>query len=191
MDNIIVDDYFKNLGKLFSEIQVTDGKGKTVDLTAALEDSIRMVTSLDPGNKVIIIGNGGSAAIASHIVVDLWKNGGIRALAFNDFSLLTCVGNDFGYPYVFSKPIEMFADKGDVLIAISSSGKSDNILNGVKAAESKGCRIITMSGFKPDNPLRFMGELNFYVPSMSYGYVELTHNALCHCIVDVIVEKRT
>lgn len=195
MNKIKVADYFKDLGKLFSEIQVTDRGNKSIGLTTALEDSIKIVSALrsskEPENKVMLIGNGGSAAIASHIAVDFWKNGGIRSTAFNDSSLLTCLGNDFGYSYVFSKPIEMFADRGDVLIAISSSGKSENILNGVKAAESKGCRIITMSGFKPDNPLRFMGELNFYVPSMSYGYVELTHNALCHCVVDVVVEKRT
>jgi len=189
MSSIKVADYFKNLAKLFSEIQVTDSKGRSVDLTGALEETIKMVLSLRDGNrKVMIIGNGGSAAIASHIAVDLWKNGGIRSTAFNDSSLLTCIGNDFGYPYVFSKPIEMFADKGDVLIAISSSGKSENILNGVKAARSKGCQVITMSGFKTDNPLRKVGELNYYVPSMSYGYVEIAHKTLCHCVVDVIVE---
>jgi len=188
---ISIANYFKDLGKLFSEIKVADSKNKVVDLTAALRETIKIIDDLRKENKkVIIIGNGGSAAIASHIAVDFWKNGGIRSVAFNDSSLLTCVGNDFGYPYVFSKPVEMFADKGDVLIAISSSGRSENILNGVRAAESKKCRIITMSGFKPDNPLRIMGELNFYVPSMSYGYVELTHNAICHCVVDVIVEKR-
>lgn len=188
---INIDSYLKDLGKLFSEILVTDRGNKSIDLTVALEDSIKMIAALmTEGRKVMLIGNGGSAAIASHIAIDFWKNGGIRSVAFNDSSLLTCIGNDFGYPYVFSKPIEMFADKGDVLIAISSSGKSENILNGVRAAESRGCRVITMSGFKADNPLRAMGELNFYVPSMSYGYVELTHNALCHCIVDVIVGQR-
>ncbi len=83
-----------------------------------------MVLAVGKANKkVILIGNGGSAAIASHQAVDLWKNGGIRATAFNDTSLLTCVGNDFGYEHVFAKPIEQFADKGDLLIAVSNSGK--------------------------------------------------------------------
>jgi D-sedoheptulose 7-phosphate isomerase len=191
MGTINIGEYFNDLAKLFLEIQVTDKKGKEVNMTASLEDAIDMVESLRKENKkVMIIGNGGSAAIASHMAVDFWKNGGIKATAFNDSSLLTCIGNDYGYPFVFSKPIEMFADKGDVLIAISSSGRSENILNGVKAAEVKGCRIITMSGFKSDNPLRSMGEINFYVPSISYGYVELTHNTICHCIADVIVENK-
>lgn len=114
----------------------------------------------------------------------------MRAICFNDSSLLTCISNDFGYQYVFEKPIEMFAEKGDVLVAISSSGKSENILRGADAAKNKGCHVITMSGFKPDNPLRSRGELNFYVPSDSYGYVEITHLTLCHCVVDTIVDRK-
>ena len=142
--------------------------------------------------KVIFIGNGGSAAIASHLSVDYWKNGGMRAIAFNDTSLLTCIGNDYGYPFVFEKPIEMFADEGDVLIAISSSGKSDNILNGAKMARKMKCPVITMSGFKSDNPLRSLGDLNFYVPAPTgaYGFVEIAHLTLCHCIVDMIIDRK-
>jgi D-sedoheptulose 7-phosphate isomerase len=84
----------------------------------------------------------------------------------------------------------MFADAGDVLIAISSSGRSENILRAVAAAETAGCRVVTLSGFQSDNLLRHRGELNFYVPSDSYGYVEITHLAICHCIVDTIIASR-
>ena len=141
--------------------------------------------------KVIFIGNGASAAIASHQSVDYWKNGGMRAIAFNDTSLLTCIGNDYGYPFVFEKPIEMFADEGDVLIAISSSGKSDNILNGAKMARKMKCPVITMSGLKIDNPLRSLGDLNFYVPvpTCAYGFVEIAHLTLCHRFVDMIIDR--
>ena len=118
-------------------------------------------------------------------------HGVARAVAFNDPSLLTCVSNDFGYAHVFEKPIEMFADAGDVLIAISSSGKSENIVRGVEAARRTGCRIITLSGFRPDNPLRRLGELNFWVPTDSYGHVEITHLALCHAVVDAIMAGRS
>ncbi|HAM59185.1 MAG TPA: phosphoheptose isomerase, partial [Candidatus Rokubacteria bacterium] len=129
-------------------------------------------------------------AIASHQAVDYWKNGGMRAVAFNDPSLLTCVSNDFGYRHVFAKPIEMFADAGDALIAISSSGQSENILRGVEAARRARCRVITLSGFRPDNPLRRLGELNFWVPTDSYGHVEITHLAICHSVVDAIMAGR-
>lgn len=114
----------------------------------------------------------------------------MRAIAFNDACLLTCISNDFGYQYVFEKPIEMFAAVDDILVAISSSGRSENILRGVGAAKNKGCNIITMSGFDPDNPLRSTGNINFYVPSHSYGYVEISHLSLCHYIVDTIIGRK-
>jgi D-sedoheptulose 7-phosphate isomerase len=104
--------------------------------------------------------------------------------------MLTCVGNDFGYPYVFEKPIAMFADRGDVLIAISSGGRSENILRAVDTGLERGCRVVTLSGFRPDNSLRARGELNFYVPSKSYGFVEITHLSVCHCILDTIIAER-
>ncbi len=183
--------YFDELASVLRAVQVTRGDGAAMTLGQGLDEAITLITACGAAErKVIFIGNGGSAAIASHQAVDCWKNGGIRALAFNDSSLLTCVGNDFGYPHVFEKPIEMFVDPGDVLIAISSSGKSENILRGSKAGLTKGCSLITMSGFTPDNSLRSMGSVNFYAPSSLYSYVEITHLALCHCIVDAIIERR-
>ena len=91
------------------------------------------------------------------MAIDFWKNGGIKAISFNDGPQLTCIGNDYGYKHVFEKPIEMFTDFGDILVAISSSGRSENILLGVQAAKLKGCRIITLSGFDENNPLSSMG----------------------------------
>jgi len=135
----------------------------------------------------MFIGNGASAAISSHMSTDFWRNIGIRAVAFNDISLLTCISNDYGYKHVFEKPIEMFAEKGDVLIAISSSGKSENILLGVKPAKVKGCKVITLSGFDKNNPLSSLGNYNFYAPSQSYGPVEIIHHSICHCILNSIM----
>ncbi|MBI1957818.1 MAG: SIS domain-containing protein [Candidatus Rokubacteria bacterium] len=184
--------YLVELGALLARVEATDGVGAALALDDGLARVIDIVrTQTAAGRKVIFIGNGGSAAIASHQAVDYWKNGGMRAVAFNDPSLLTCVSNDFGYAHVFEKPIEMFADAGDVLIAISSSGKSENIVRGVEAARRTGCRIITLSGFRPDNPLRRLGELNFWVPADSYGHVEITHLALCHAVVDAIMAGRS
>lgn len=184
--------YFLELGDTMGRVEASDGRSSPLDY----DEGIRRATVLvrgqtAAGRKVIFVGNGGSAAIASHQAIDYWKNGGMRAIAFNDPALLTCVGNDFGYPHVFEKPIAMFADKGDVLIAISSGGRSENILRAVAAGIQAGCRVMTLSGFEPDNPLRSRGELNFYVPSDSYGYVEITHLAVCHCIVDTIMAARS
>ena len=137
----------------------------------------------------MIVGNGGSASIASHIATDFLKNLNIPALAFNDSSLLTCLSNDLGYEQVFSTPIGLLANKGDILFAISSSGKSKNILNAVSQARKRSCFIIGLSGFSASNPLRKMGNLNFYAPSSSYGDVEIAHLAICHTIVDILCKK--
>ena len=108
-------------------------------------------------------------------------------MAFNDAALLTCISNDFGYDNVFAKPIEMFARAGDILVAISSSGKSENIIKATRMALSKKCKVISLSGFNKNNPLRSLGDVNFYVPSCSYGQVEVMHHSICHCMLDSLV----
>ncbi len=153
-------------------------------LTAALDLMKRCDAA---GGKLMFIGNGGSAAIASHQAVDYWKNGGLRAMAFNDASLLTCISNDYGYERVFSEPIRKFAQAGDLLVAISSSGRSPNIVGAADAARDTKCSIITLSGFDPNNPLRSKGDLNFHIPSHSYGLVEITHLSLLHAMLEEIM----
>ncbi|MBI3306828.1 MAG: SIS domain-containing protein [Candidatus Omnitrophica bacterium] len=183
--------YFASLGQCLANVEAWNKALKPIELTAALKLSLKEIYSTkSTGGKVIYLGNGGSASIASHQAVDLWKNGGIRAIAFNDSSLLTCVANDYGYEHVFEKPIEMFADQSDLLIAISSSGASQNILRAVDTAKAKGCFVITMSGFRTDNPLRTKGNLNFYIPSRSYGFVEISHLTLCHYLADRIMTQK-
>ena len=180
--------YFIGLKSLIDGISATGIKAKKMDYGEAVEMAARLLISRsDSGNKVMIIGNGASASISSHISTDLWKNAGVKATAFNDASLLTCISNDYGYKYVFEKPIEMSAVPGDVLFAISSSGKSENIIRGIAMAKAMRCHIVTFSGFKENNPLRALGDINFYVPASGYGPVEIIHHALCHCIVDTIV----
>jgi D-sedoheptulose 7-phosphate isomerase len=105
-------------------------------------------------------------------------------LSLHDGAVLTCLGNDFGFEYVFSKQLEFHAREGDVLIAISSSGRSADILRAVEMATEKGMYVCTLSGFAPDNPLRKMGDLNWYVPSLEYGFVELAHQIIIHCALD-------
>lgn len=157
----------------------------TLPYAKAIEQAVELVRSAQAaGRKVIMVGNGGSAGIASHQAVDYWKNGGVRAIAFNDASLLTCIGNDLGFENLFSAPIERFADPEDVVFAISSSGASRNILNAVEAARRTGCRLVTFSGFAVDNPLRTKGDLNFHVASHSYGLVEILHLYIIHTILD-------
>jgi len=139
------------------------------------------------GRKLIFVGNGGSAAIASHVAVDLTKTAGVRAINFNEADLLTCFANDYGYEHWVEQALGFYADKGDLAVMISSSGKSKNILLGADKAKKMGLDLITFSGFSKDNPLRAMGSINFWVNSKSYNFVEMAHHVWLLAIVDKIV----
>ncbi len=142
------------------------------------------------GQKSMIVGNGGSAAIANHFSVDMTKNAGVRCVNLNESTLITCFSNDYGYEHWIEKAIEFYGDKGDLLIAISSSGKSKNILLGVEAARKKGfSTIITFSGFGAENPLRSMGDINFWINSKAYNMVETIHQLWLLALVDLIIGK--
>lgn len=178
--------YLEALSGTLARVEATDRRGAAIAIADAVQSAVEAVSRLHrSSNKVIFIGNGGSAAIASHLAIDYMRNGEVGALSFNDGASLTCLANDFGYEQVFVLPIEVHARAGDLLIAISSSGRSANILNAVAAARKRDMRVITMSGFLPDNPLRGLGDLNFYVPNREYGFVEISHLVLCHAFLDL------
>jgi D-sedoheptulose 7-phosphate isomerase len=178
--------YFDTLARHLAATTCTDKSGRSVSLSDAYDWAMHLaIRTHAQGNKLMFIGNGGSAAIASHMATDFTKNGNLRTVAFNDGSMLTCLGNDLGYENVFAKQIEMHARQGDFLVAISSSGRSANILKGVSAARAMGCAVLTLSGFQADNPLRRQGDVNMWVNSGEYGFVEIAHLALCHAILDM------
>lgn len=182
--------YFSSLKDILGSVTVRNQVGEDYSFNETMALAANMILDISGlGKKLIFIGNGASAAISSHIATDFWKTNGIRAVAFNDASGLTCISNDFGYSHVFEKPVEMFADSGDMLIAISSSGQSENILNAVAAAQKKEVSVITLSGFEENNSLSQLGDINFYVPSDSYGFVEVVHHAICHSWIDIIHQK--
>jgi len=184
-------DYFEKLRKIIYKVEVTQIAGGDISLDEAIPKVASLIiTTNKKGNKAIFVGNGGSAAVASHTVTDFLKNAEVSAITFSDPSLLTCLSNDLGYENVFRKPIEMLAKKEDVMFAISSSGESQNILNAAIAAKNKGCFLITLSGFKENNPLRGLGSINFYVPSDSYGNVELIHSIICHWLTDYVMKEK-
>lgn len=181
-----LDRYFAMLEGLQRGAEVTDRSGQAIPLEQGCEWVRKAAHATHDGdNKIIFVGNGGSAGIASHLAIDFSKNGGLRSMAFNDPAALTCLANDLGYENVFAKQIDFHARTGDLLIAISSSGRSPNILAAVSAARARGCRIVTYSGFMEDNELRRTGDVNFFVRSREYGFVEVSHLALCHAVLDI------
>jgi D-sedoheptulose 7-phosphate isomerase len=183
--------YFEKLHQIMLNVIVTIKDGTKLNIEDGTEQAIALIeASKTAAGKIIIIGNGGSAAIASHQAIDLWNAAGIPAITFNDAASLTCVSNDYGYENVFSRAVKMFAKAEDTLIAISSSGKSASILNAVSAANEKSCKTITLSGFSKQAPLIYMGDLNFYVDANEYGPVEVAHSALIHYLTDTICTKQ-
>ncbi|MBN8989087.1 MAG: SIS domain-containing protein [Rhizobiales bacterium] len=183
--------YYSTLCDLLAKTKVTGGTGEPLDAANVVTSLVSLAQRTHAnGNKLIFVGNGGSAAIASHMATDYTKNGNVRSMALNDSSMLTCLGNDLGYEQVFAKQIEMHARAGDLLIAISSSGRSVNILNAVKAGAAAGCTVVTLSGFSSKNPLRGLGEFNFFIDSDRYGFVEIGHLTICHAILDFLCGLR-
>ena len=150
-----------------------------------------MLLNVSKNNKkVLVFGNGGSAAIASHFSVDLTKNAKIRCTNYNESDLLTCFSNDFGYEKWVEKAIEYYGDEGDVLILISSSGNSQNMLNAATFAKKrKFSKIITFTGNGKNTKLSKLGDINFWVDSKAYNHIENTHQVLLLSLVDLIIGK--
>jgi D-sedoheptulose 7-phosphate isomerase len=136
------------------------------------------------GHHVYLVGNGGSAMIAGHFATDACKNARLRALAFNDVAMLTAAANDLAFSEVFAVPLAQLGRAGDLLITISSSGNSPNIVRAIEVARGAGMRVVTLSGKGRDNRSRAMGDVNFYVPANRYGWVESAHHIVMHHWLD-------
>ena len=136
-------------------------------------------------NKILIFGNGGSAAIASHFSVDMTKIGKIRTVNFNESDLLTCFSNDYGYENWVKKCIEFYSDDGDLIILISSSGESKNMINAAKFCNKKKLKLVTFTGFKKSNKLKKYGNLNFWTKSSIYNHIENIHQYWLLLLTDI------
>ena len=172
------------------DTKVTDQANNKI----SLEDGIKKVHNLlintrDTNSHLYVIGNGGSAAIASHAVIDFLNVGKISAHTLHDAATLTCMANDYGYENVFSNIVKHTLKPKDMLIAISSSGQSKNIIAAVETAKNNNSTVITLSGFKPDNKLRTTGDINFWSNSNDYGIVEMAHQFILHNIADRLIIK--
>lgn len=139
--------------------------------------------------KVILIGNGGSSAIASHVSVDLNKAVGIKSLNFNEYDLITCLANDYGYENWTSKALEYHLEKNDLTIIISSSGNSPNLINAAKFVKSKKNKLVTLTGFSKKNKLSKYSTLSLWVDSKAYNIVENTHQLWLTLVCDMIIGK--
>ena len=147
----------------------------------------RIAEARDAGRKLMLAGNGASASIASHLATDFSKQGKVRAMTFNDANLITALGNDCGYENWIAKALDFYADKGDVLILISSSGKSPNVVKAAQHAKELGLYVAAFTGFAKDNPLGAVSDINFWVDSRSYNIIECTHMIWLTAVVDLLI----
>ncbi len=183
--------YFAGISVLLDRTKVTDRAGNAMGLGPGAEAVVaRLGRVRELGGKALLVGNGGSASIAGHMEMDLCNRVGMRALVFNDPPVLTALANDHGYEGAFERLVGLWADDGDVLIAISSSGSSANIVRAAEAALGRGAEVVTLSGFDSANPLRGLGAYNFWVDSGEYGEVEVAHHAIGHYLTDAAAAAR-
>lgn len=173
--------------RIVASAEASDAGGKRGDLEAAMVAMVGRLKALRAaGRRLYLVGNGGSAGVASHAVTDFLNVAKLRATTLHEPSLLTCMSNDFGYEVAFARVLATLASPGDALVAISSSGQSANIRNAAAEMRKLGGQVVTLSGFKRDNPLRALGDVNFWLDSTDYGMVEIGHQFLLHNIADRI-----
>jgi D-sedoheptulose 7-phosphate isomerase len=185
--------YYRNfiseIGRALENIKVTSGGVDLVD-EEGMARWCEMTRCLrDAGRTMYFIGNGASASMASHMSADACKNGMLRCSCFNEISLLTAISNDVSYEQAFAVPLRRFGNAGDMLVAISSSGNSPNVIAGIAAARDMGMKVVTLSGMSLENRSRQAGDLNFYVPASSYGVVESCHQVILHSWLDQYIDE--
>lgn len=183
--------YIKDLIDKIEHVEIWKG---TSEKCKSYDEGIKLLLEVFTKSKknksqLFFVGNGGSSAIASHMTADFMKNGGMNTYSLYDNAVTTCMGNDYGYEYIFSRPMEFLVREGDLVVAISSSGNSQNIVNAIKIAKIKEATVITLTGFQSDNRAKQMGDINLYVPCNKYGIVESIHNLILQQVVDLIMDR--
>ena len=183
-DTKFLDQYFDDFKKIIN-FNSDEIKKKLINLKKIF------ITTKKNRKKILIFGNGGSAAIASHFSIDLTKNAKIRCTNYNESDLITCFSNDFGYERWVEMAIKYYGNKGDVLIVISSSGKSKNMINAcIAARKKKFSKIITLTGHLVNNPVKKLGDINLWVNSKAYNYIENIHQFWLLSLVDLVIGKK-
>ncbi len=170
---------------LVAACEFTDASGMPLVPEDGIARAMQLLrTARERADSVFLVGNGGSASVASHATTDFVNMAKLRAQTVHDSSILTCMSNDYGYENAFARILSRLARKDDVLVAISSSGKSPNIRNAAAAVKQHGGTVLTLSGFDRDNPLRSLGDLNIWIDSRDYGFVEIGHQFVLHNLAD-------
>ena len=164
-------------------------------LSDEIEKSVTLITkSIKNGNKIIIFGNGGSAADAQHMAAEfvgrfMKERKSFPAISLStDSSIITAIGNDYGFEKIFSRQIESLIKKGDVILAISTSGKSKNVLHGIKTAKQLNTKIISLTG-KNSPKMKSLSDIFLNVPSSKTSRIQEVHRTIIHIICELVENK--
>ena len=175
--------WFKDYFKLY------DGLYLNENIIADLILLKKKIQETSKTNKVYIFGNGGSAAMASHVAVDFSKNAKTNIMTFNEYDHITCLANDYGFDQWIAKTLEMYANNQDMVILISSSGNSPNMINAARYAKDNNIKVVTFTGFAATNKLKSLGDYNFWLDSKAYNIVEMVHQIWLLSVCDAIIGK--
>ena len=175
------------LNKYFDEYKKLAFDNDNYDRLVAFKDLAERIKSTD--NKLMLAGNGASAAISAHGAVDFTKQAGVRGITFNEADLITCFANDYGYDKWVAKAIEMYGNVGDAVVLISVSGNSPSVVEEAKYAKTRDMKVVTLTGSYADNQLRQLGDINFWVDSKAYNIVECIHMIWLTCVIDLVIGK--
>lgn len=183
--NLMLTSCIDQFGSLLERSEVTEKNGVALDIESGMSASMSLLAQVRKNlGSVYVIGNGGSAGVASHAVIDFVNVAKLRAFTLHEPALMTCMANDYGYENAFARLLAQMAKPADVLIAISSSGNSKNICNAAQIMADIGGKVITLSGFSGNNPLRSLGDINIWLDSNNYGLVEIGHQFVLHNMSD-------
>ncbi|NDV26686.1 SIS domain-containing protein [Desulfovibrio sp. JC010] len=177
----------QNLQTCLSSIEVSgndccpDGCDEAFSVWKGMTEELRK-----QGKIIYLIGNGASASMASHFSADLAKNAHVHTQVFTDLALITALANDISYDQVFVEPLKRRLTADDMLVAISSSGNSPNVVNACSLAADTGASVITLSAMSAENKLRSMGDINFWLPAETYGMAETGHACILHYWMDSV-----
>jgi len=173
------------IAKSLLSLTATDGGGRPFEIEEAFTIWTDWTVAIRERKRtVFLIGNGASASMASHVAADLAKNAHVRTEVFTDLALITAIANDLSFQEIFSEPLNRRLTEGDMVVAISSSGQSPNILQAAHTTRKLGGKVVTLSAMNSANSLRVLGDLNLYIPTQTYGMTETCHAAILHYWID-------
>lgn len=183
--------YFDLIYKKLNHMEVTDRKGTSLSADEGLAIWAERAQQVKEKTKGLIFfcGNGASASMAEHMSHDWFQNAEINTTTCAEISHVTAISNDISYEDVYAYRIRRIISERDIVVGISSSGNSPNIVKAISTAEENGAFTITLSGKNSDNKIRGMGDLNFYVPLETYGEVESAHAVLLHGALDYFLDQ--